>query len=181
MNMRWTVHGSRSVYCSPWVNVRLDDVELPSGTRVDHHVIEFPKPSVGAVVTDDNQRVLLLWRHRHITDASGWEIPAGWAEPGENLADAVGREIKEETGYVAQSLQPIAEYHPLSGISTMTYTVFRGTDVVQDGGEPDTDETEKVAWFTSEEVRELLRGGRIVDGPSLTAISYFLAVQADPQ
>lgn len=181
MNMRWTVHGSRSVYSSPWVNIRLDDVELTSGTRVDHHVIEFPKPSVGAVVTDDNQRVLLLWRHRHITDASGWEIPAGWAEPGENLADAVGREIKEETGYVAQNLQPIAEYHPLSGISTMTYTVFRGTDVVHDGGEPDTDETEKVAWFTPEEVRELLRGGSIVDGPSLTAISYFLAVQADPQ
>jgi 8-oxo-dGTP pyrophosphatase MutT (NUDIX family) len=173
------VHGSRNVYTSPWVNVRLDDVELPSGTRLKHHVIEFPKPSVGAVVTDDRQRIVLLWRHRHITDACGWEIPAGWAEPGEDLADAVGREIKEETGYVAHSLQPIAEYHPLSGISTMTYTVFHGTDVAHSGGTPDGDETDKVAWFTLEEVAELLRSGQIVDGPSLTALSYFRAVRGE--
>ncbi|MEZ0109901.1 8-oxo-dGTP pyrophosphatase MutT (NUDIX family) [Catenulispora sp. EB89] len=177
-SMRWTVHGSRAVYESPWVNVRVDDVELPSGTRVAHHVIEFPKPSVGAIVTDADQRLLLLWRHRHITDASGWEIPAGWAEPGEDLAEAVGREITEETGYIARELTPITEYHPLSGISTMTYTVFHGTDIVRGGNEPDADEAEKVAWFTPGEVRELLRGGQIVDGPSLTAVGFFLATLA---
>lgn len=178
--MRWTVHGSRNIYTSPWVDVRLDDVELPSGLRVDHHVIEFPKPSVGAVVTDENGRIVLLWRHRHITDASGWEIPAGWAEPGEDLADAVGREIQEETGYIAHDLRPIAEYHPLSGISTMTYTVFHGTDVVHSGSAPDADEADKVEWFTVDEVAELLRSGHIVDGPSLTAVSYFLAVRRWP-
>lgn len=177
MNMRWTVYGSRNVYTSPWVNIRLDDVELPTGLRLNHHVIEFPKPSVGAVVTDESERIVLLWRHRHITDTSGWEIPAGWAEPGEDLTDAIGREIKEETGYIAHSLQPIARYHPLSGISTMTYTVFHGTDVIHSGSTPDTNETEKVAWFTADEVTNLLRSGQLVDGPSLTAVSYFLAAR----
>lgn len=176
--MRWTVHGSRSVYDSPWVNVRVDDVELPSGARIAHHVIDFPKPSVGAVVTDADNRLLLLWRHRHITDASGWEIPAGWAEPNEDLVIAASREIEEETGYIAHQLEAITQYHPLSGISTMTYTVFHGTDVAPGSNAPDIDEAEKVAWFTPGEVRELLRSGMIVDGPSLTAIGYFLATQA---
>ncbi|WP_194927895.1 NUDIX hydrolase [Catenulispora pinisilvae] len=92
---RWTVHGTREIYSSPWVCLRSDDVTLPSGLRVDHHVIDFPKPSVGAAVTDTDGRILLLHRHRHITNASGWEIHAGWAEPGEDLAEAARRETIE--------------------------------------------------------------------------------------
>jgi 8-oxo-dGTP pyrophosphatase MutT (NUDIX family) len=173
--MRWTVHGTKVMYDSPWVRVRLDDVELPSGAHIDHHVIEFPKPSVGAVVTDDLGRMLLLWRHRHITDASGWEIPAGWAEPGESLAVAVAREVEEETGYLPETVEPLVVYHPLSGISTMTYSVFHATDVSKKGS-PEQDETDRIEWLSPGEVRKLLKDGQIIDGPSLTAISYYLAL-----
>jgi len=172
--MQWRIHGSRRVYDSPWVGLRIDDVELPSGTRIDHHVIEFPKPSVGAIVTNDVGRILLLWRHRHITDAFGWEIPAGWAEPGEELADAVAREVQEETGYAIGRIEPLTTYHPLSGISPMTYTVFHVTDVTR-VSHPDLDETDRIEWFSPAQARKLLRVGQIPDGPSLTAISYYLA------
>jgi 8-oxo-dGTP pyrophosphatase MutT (NUDIX family) len=172
--MRWQVRGSREVYKSPWIKLRIDDVELPSGRRIDHHVIDFPKPSAGAVVIDQLGRILLLWRHRHITNASGWEFPAGWVEPGEDLREAVSREVLEETGYVPGHLEHLVTYHPLSGISTMTYTVFLATDAVR-SGEPEIDETERIEWFTAEETRKLLRDGQIVDGPSLNAISFYLA------
>jgi hypothetical protein len=33
------------------------------------------RPSI--VVMDEDDRVLLLWRHRFITDTWGWEVPAG--------------------------------------------------------------------------------------------------------
>jgi len=172
--MQWRVQGSRRVYDSPWVRLRIDDIELPSGSRIDHHVIEFPKPSVGAIVTDEVGHLLLLWRHRHITDVSGWEIPAGWAEPGEDLAGAVAREIQEETGYAASRIEPLTTYHPLSGISTMTYSVFHATEVTR-VSQPDLDETDRIEWFAPAQVVKLLRAGQIPDGPSLTAISYYLA------
>jgi 8-oxo-dGTP pyrophosphatase MutT (NUDIX family) len=174
---RWTINDTREIYDSPWVRLRVDDVTLPSGLRVDHHVVEFPKPSVGTVVTDADGRILLLWRHRHITDAAGWEIPAGWAEPGEDLAEAARREAVEETGWDASRLARIAVYHPLSGISTMTYTVFHATDVAL-VGEPEADEADRIAWFTPAEVRALLRKGQVPDGPSFTALGYYLAVVA---
>jgi ADP-ribose pyrophosphatase YjhB (NUDIX family) len=50
---------------------------------------------VGAVVVDEHDRTL-MWRHRHITDTWGWEIPAGWGRPGEDLIDAVRREVEED-------------------------------------------------------------------------------------
>ncbi len=43
--------------------------------------------------------VLLLWRHRFITDTWGWEIPAGGIDPGETPPDAAARETLEETGW----------------------------------------------------------------------------------
>jgi hypothetical protein len=81
--LRWTVHGHRDVYASDWVRVSLDDVEIPGGDRFEHHVVHFPRASVTAVVTDEAGAVLLLWRHRFITGTWGWEIPAGWGDPGE--------------------------------------------------------------------------------------------------
>ncbi len=139
---RWIVHGSRRVYASSWVNVDLDDVEVPGGRRFDHHVLRFPRASVGAVVLDSD-RVLLLWRHRFTTDTWGWEIPAGWADPGENTAEATRREIMEETGYRVSTMRPLMTYHPMSGISSQRYQLFVGSDVERIG-EPQPTETSRI-------------------------------------
>ena len=89
--MRWTVHGERSLYDSDWVGLALVDVEVPGGLRFDHHVVRLPREAVGTVVHDAERGVLLLWRHRSITDSWGWEVPAGGVEPGEPLPDAAAR------------------------------------------------------------------------------------------
>ena len=97
--MRWTVHGERAIYSSAWVNLHLVDVEIPDGPRFEHHVVRMPFPAVGTVVHEADRGVLLLYRHRFITDTWGWEIPAGRAEEGESLEEAARRECLEETGW----------------------------------------------------------------------------------
>ena len=75
--MRWQVHGERTIYDSEWVRLTLADVEIPGGERFEHHVVRMPNNAAGTVVLDPERGVLLLWRHRFITDTWGWEIPAG--------------------------------------------------------------------------------------------------------
>ncbi|WP_203902058.1 NUDIX hydrolase [Virgisporangium aliadipatigenens] len=169
---RWKVHGTRPAYQSPWVEVWRDDVELPDGDRIDHHVIKFPRASVGAVAVDGD-RTLLIWRHRYITDTWGWEIPAGWVDPGEDPAVAAGREIEEETGYRAGSVEHMFTYHPLAGISTMRYTVFLATGLIHIGEPTDRAETVEVAWLPLAELPRLAADRQITDGPSLSALSYY--------
>ena len=52
--------------------------------------------TAGAVVTDDEGRVLLL---KHVfRPGSGWGIPGGFLEEGEQPEEAIRRELREETG-----------------------------------------------------------------------------------
>jgi hypothetical protein len=55
----------------------------------------------------------------------------------------------------------------------MTYTLFHATDVIRIG-DPDGEETERIGWFTPAEARAMLCKGQIVDGPTVTAVSFFL-------
>ncbi|MFZ0217962.1 MAG: NUDIX hydrolase, partial [Candidatus Dormiibacterota bacterium] len=93
----WRVRHVRELYASPWVSLELDDVELPDGQRIDHHVVRMPRGAVAAVVYDPARGVLLIHRHRFIPDLWGWEVPAGRIEQGEGLVDAAIREAREET------------------------------------------------------------------------------------
>jgi len=58
-------------------------------------------PCVGAVVTDGQGRLLMIKRGRE--PAAGlWSIPGGRLEPGETDAEALVREMLEETGLTVQ-------------------------------------------------------------------------------
>ncbi|MBI1758247.1 MAG: NUDIX hydrolase [Actinobacteria bacterium] len=174
--MRWETCGRRAVYLSDWVEVWLDDVEVPGGQRFEHHVLRFPRPSVAAVVLR-GEATLLLWRHRFITDSWGWEIPAGWTDhPDEGLEVAVRREIEEETGHRAAHVEPMTSYHALSGISPMRYTVFLATEVTRIGDPTDGSESTRVEWVPLADIPRLAAAGHISDGPSLTALSYYLGI-----
>lgn len=59
-----------------------------------------------AAVVDDQQRVLMMWRHRFITDTWAWELPMGLIEDGETPERAASGEVLAETGWQVESLEP---------------------------------------------------------------------------
>ncbi|MFD9593941.1 NUDIX domain-containing protein [Kitasatospora sp. NPDC059973] len=170
----WKTYGRRPVYESPWVELWLDDVEIPGVGRVDHHVVRMPKACTTAVVTDDAGRFLLLYRHRFITGQWGWEVPAGWAEPGEEPAAAAAREVEEETGWRPGRVEPLLGFNAMSGISTMRFHAFHMTGCTRIGEPTDRSEATRVEWVAEEDVVELLAAGEVPEGASLAALSYFL-------
>ena len=173
--MRWTVHGERSLYESDWVRLALVDVEVPGGERFEHHVIRMPAHAAGTVVHDPDRGLLLLWRHRFITDTWGWEVPAGRIDPGEDAAQAAARETLEETGWRPGSLHHLIGYQPTNGLSDQRFDLFLADGATQVGDPSDPGEAERVEWVPIDQVRRIVRDGDMIDGLSLTAVLYALA------
>ena len=176
--MRWTVHGERPVYGSEWINLVLVDVEVPGHQRFEHHVIRVPSQAAGVVVHDDQRGLLLLWRHRFITDSWGWEIPAGRIEPGETSLQAAEREVLEETGWRTSPPRPLVTYQPTNGLSDQVFNIFLADGATYVGEPTDPGESERIEWVPLDEVRAIVQRGEMPDGLSLTSICYALATGA---
>jgi len=171
-SMKWTVHGERMIYESPWISLALTDIEIPGGERFDHHVIRMPAQAAGTVIDDPDLGVLLLWRHRFTTDTWGWEIPAGRVDDGETPIQAAARETLEETGWKAGPLRPIGRYFPHNGSSDAVFNLF-ATDSAEHIGDPtDPSESERIEWVMWPTLRKEIAAGRIGDGLSLTALLW---------
>jgi 8-oxo-dGTP diphosphatase len=66
--------------------------------------VHFRNPGVGAavVIRDEQDRILLVKRAPGATQAGKWSIPAGYVDYGEEVRAAAARELREETGLVAE-------------------------------------------------------------------------------
>jgi 8-oxo-dGTP pyrophosphatase MutT (NUDIX family) len=174
--VRWTVHGERSLYESGWVRLSLADVEIPDSRRFEHHVVRFPNEAAGTVVHREGLGVLLLWRHRFITDTWGWEIPAGGVEPGETAEQAAVREVIEETGWQPVGVRHLISYEPTNGISDQRFNLFMATGAIELGEPSDTTESERIEWIQVDELIQIVKRGDMVQGLSLTAVLWALAI-----
>lgn len=171
--MNWRIGEERTLYQDKWVHVASADVELPDGRHLDHRLIRTSAPGACAVVVVDG-KVLLLWRHRFITDSYGWEIPHGSISEGEDPAAAAAREVEEETGWRPGPMRPLVYTQPSPGIMTSQHTIFRADSATYVGEPTDGFESERVAWVPLEEIRQLIDKRDIVAGTTLVALLYLL-------
>ena len=179
--MRWTVHGERWVYQSPWMSLRMIEVEPPGQARFEHHVMHIPREAAGVVVHDAERGLLLLWRHRFITDSWGWEIPAGAIDEGESGEAAGVRETLEETGWRPRNIRRLFSFYPANGASDQRFNIFVADGADRVGEPSDPTEAERVEWVPLDEVRRLIGRGEMTDGLSLTAVLWFLAIHVTQQ
>ncbi len=173
--MKWTVHGERVLYASDWVGLSLVDVEIPGIRRFEHHVVRHPFDAAGTVIFDPDRGVLLLWRHRFITDSWGYEVPAGRIDPGEVAIEAAAREAYEETGWRPGPLEPLVRFNPSNGSSDQAFHIFFANGAEYVGDPPDPSEADRIEWVPVPVLREAIERGDVQDGLSLTSLLYALA------
>ena len=120
----WTRRSRTVAYENPWVTVWHDEVARPDGSPGIYGVVHFANLAAGAVVLDDDDRVLLVGQHRYTLDTYSWEIPEGGVPAGESALDGARRELREETGVEADAWREIARFHLSNSISDEAGVLF---------------------------------------------------------
>ena len=166
---------SREVYRNPWLVLREDDIRRPDGSHGIYSVVD--KPTYALVIAYDARRFRLVEQFRYPLGARRWEFPQGSA-PG--LADLepselAARELREETGLRATSFEALGQLEIAPGMSSQRGWVFLATGISE--GESDREHEEQdmhSAWFSREDVEQMIRTGVMVDAQSIAAYGLFL-------
>ena len=175
--MRWHIHNESEAWGNQWLSVRRLDVEQPDGVRFDYHAVRL-KHVAAVVLTDTAQRVLLMWRHRFLTDTWAWELPMGLIEADETPAEAAARELEEETGWRADELRELIYSQPAAGIMDSAHHVFRATAATWTGEPVEQNESDRIEWVPLANVPAMIRRREIVSGISLVGLQQAL-LEAD--
>ncbi|MGH3750384.1 MAG: NUDIX hydrolase, partial [Micromonosporaceae bacterium] len=130
-----------------------------------------------AAILNERHEVLLLWRHRFITDTWGWEIPAGVVDEGESPIQTAGREAEEETGWRVRNLRPLLDLEPAAGLGDCVHHVFGAEAAHYTGPPADAHESESVKWIPLADTPALVGRGEIPHSTTAAALLH-LYVQA---
>ncbi len=167
----------RVIHRSPWVDLYVDRVRLPTGRVIDaHHVLHFEQPSVAAVIENDAGAILLIESYRYVTGTIEWELPAGRVDPGETVLDAARREVLEETGVETGELELFYSYGALQGIADIVHHLVRGRAIAE-RGTFDADEVRSVRWVAPDEIRDMIARRTLRDAYTLVGVLLHLAAR----
>lgn len=170
---RWEILGRRTLYASKWISLALVRVAPPGRDPYEHHVAEIAN-AVGVLLCHPEKGVLLLHRHRFITDTVGYEIPAGGVDDGETIEQAADRELLEETGWTAREIKPLLSCNASDGVSTQRFHfVLARADKFLGAPRDDHEATSRI-WVDRSRISGLLSDGSVPGALSTVPLLYAL-------
>jgi 8-oxo-dGTP pyrophosphatase MutT (NUDIX family) len=159
----WRVLASEYLAREPWYTVRVDRVELPTGTIIPKYWVNEYPPWVNTVAVSADDQVVLIRQYRHGIGAVHFEIPAGTTDPGDtSLEGAARRELLEETGYGGGTWSLLMTLSANPALqNNLTYT-FLAEGVTPGTASPEASEDIRVHLVPIGEVEALLESGGVL-------------------
>ena len=164
---------SRLIYKGRIVTLRVDTVRTAGGGQTSREIVEHAD-CVAIVAIDADDNVLLVNQFRKAVESELLEIPAGGIEDNEDPETAVGRELREETGFLPRKVTRLGGFYSAPGYCSEYLHLYLATDLVSDPlNAEDTDEISLVPVPVAG-IPELIRSGRICDSKSIAGLLAYL-------
>jgi ADP-ribose pyrophosphatase len=150
-----------------WIEQR--NVQLPNGL-LREKVIVHPSSAV-AILPIEGNRCKLIRQYRYAIDDYILEAPAGALEKDEDPLAAAGRELIEETGFAARTIEPRGFIITTPGYTDERIYLFEahGLTPSQEYGK-DEDEVIEVVDVAVSDLSLMVRDGAITDAKTICLI-----------
>ncbi len=136
-----TRKGSKLLYRGRIIDLIVDEVEYPSGNSTFKEVARHPG-GAAVVPLSDRGMVTLVRQLRYPLQEEIIELPAGKLDSGEDPAAAAARELEEETGLVAGSLEELIAIYTSPGFCDEIIHIYLATDIQPSPTGPQREEGE---------------------------------------
>jgi ADP-ribose pyrophosphatase len=160
---------TKNIYTGIVVNLNIDTVMLPNGITVDLEVVRHPGAAAVVPLKDDGT-VILIKQFRHAAGGFIYEIPAGKLHPGEDPKICAVRELEEEVGYRAGSLELLSSIFTAPGFTDEVIHIYKATGLTIGRQQLDRDEVLEVIEMPLSEAIRMIEAGAIRDAKSIVGL-----------
>jgi len=160
------------LYKGKKINLEVHHLQDDQGKRTQREIVVHP----GAVVILpflDDKTILLIRNRRYTIQQILLELPAGTLEAGESPMNCAGRELQEETGYLATRIKPIANFYSSPGILTERMYAFAAFGLQKTS--PVLEDGEDIEVFSVDfaDAVSMIRDGQIQDGKTIATLLLY--------
>ncbi|WP_296621585.1 NUDIX hydrolase [Marivirga sp.] len=166
----WKLLNTKLQYDNAWIRVEEDNVINPSGGDGIYGRVHFKNIAVGVIPIDKDGNTWLVGQYRYPLDEYSWEIPEGGCPVGEQELDAAKRELKEETGLIANHWEEFLRIHTSNSVSDERGVVFLAKDLIKGTTQFEDTEDLKIKKLPLEEAFQMVLDGKITDSISMAAL-----------
>jgi ADP-ribose diphosphatase len=145
---------------------------LPDGTWHVREAVVHPGAAVILPLVDDNH-ICLIKNDRIAVSEELIELPAGTIDPSEEPLDTARRELLEETGYRAGSLEKLHEYWVSPGILNERMHFFEARDLTAGPAQPERGEQIKTLIISWSDALAMIDDGRIRDAKTIVGLLFY--------
>ena len=151
------------------LKVYRDKVELPNGKEASREFIKHPGAVAVVPITEDG-KIVLVKQYRYAIGKTMLEVPAGKLDYGEHPDQCVLRELKEETGFIANNIKRMTSIYTTPGFSDEVIHLYVADNLKLSKQCLDEDEFLDVEVYTKEEIKIMIADGTINDAKSMLAL-----------
>jgi 8-oxo-dGTP pyrophosphatase MutT (NUDIX family) len=169
-NNPWTIIREKRVYDNPWIQLTQFDVINPSGGKGIYGKVHFKNHAIGILPLDENLNTYLVGQYRFTTDEYSWEIPEGGGPLGIDILESAKRELKEETGLIANRWSKLFDIKLSNSITDEGGSIFLARELSQEEAMPEETEQLVVKKLPFEEVYQMIEKGIITDSITISAV-----------
>lgn len=157
------------VYNGRILTLKVNDV-IANGIATKREIVH-KGGAVAIVPIKADGRVVMVRQYRIAVDEELLEIPAGLMDSGEEPLETAKRELKEETGYTAQTWTHMTEFYPTAGFCNEYIHIFMAEGLTP--GETCFDETEnlEIEEYSMQELFDMIKTGELHDGKTVAGIA----------
>jgi ADP-ribose pyrophosphatase len=171
--MPYRVVDKKTIYVGKKVRLEVQHMEHESnGTRHLHEVVVHPGAVVILPLMKD-ETVVMIRNRRHSIGQLLLELPAGTLEKGEDPMNCAGRELLEETGYIAGRLVAMPFFYSSPGIMTERLFPFIAYDLEQSTRSLDEGEEIELEPYPLKAAIAMCGNGQIADGKTIATLLMY--------